>query len=427
MNVVVMTETQSGKDRAETGAKLWPRISRGELLAITLHDLERSPRRTLLTILGLVIGSAAVVAVSSVGLAGRAYALQQLETLGTNFIWVSYSGPSDTATEGGVPSNTREITEDDFQHIQNEATALAASTRVVVAFTTISGGGKTYPISLVGTDGDFARVRHLTFDEGRPLGSADVQDRRKVCVLARSLADKLCGRQPSVGRSLKIEDFDFDIAGVFRDIRTPGVETEISRDAILIPVSVARFFSNSNSIDTIYAQARSQDSVETAVAQIRRILVRHHGRADLYTVNTLSYFVGVVHRISIALMVVIGMLALIALLVGGVGILNIMTMTVSERTREIGVRLAVGARRSEIRRLFFLEALVVSVTGGIVGVLLGALGPLLVRTLFDLSMPVSLLSIAIALLVSVAVGVFFGLSPAMKAASLDPVEALRYE
>lgn len=394
---------------------------------MTLHDLERSPRRTLLTILGLVIGSAAVVAVSSVGLAGRAYALQQLETLGTNFIWVSYSGPSDTAPDGSTPSSSREITEDDFQHIQNEATALAASTRVVVSFTAISSGGKTYPVSLVGTDGEFARVRSLTFDEGRPLSSADLQDRRKVCVLARSLADKLYGRQPAVGRSLKIEDFDFDIVGVFRDIRTPGVETEISRDAILIPVPVARFFSNGNAIDTIYAQARSQDSVETAVAQIRRILVRHHGRADLYTVNTLSYFVGVVHRISIGLMVVIVLLAVIALLVGGVGILNIMTMTVSERTREIGVRLAVGARRSEIRRLFFLEALVVSVTGGVVGVLLGALGPLLVRTLFDLTMPVSLLSIVIALLVSVAVGVFFGLAPAMKAASLDPVEALRYE
>ncbi|HEV2493456.1 MAG TPA: ABC transporter permease [Terriglobia bacterium] len=418
---------QSSRREAEAGAKLWPRLSRAELLSMTLHDLERSPRRTLLTILGLVIGSAAVVAVSSVGLAGRAYALQQLETLGTNFIWVSYSGPSDTAVGGGVPTSSREITEDDFQHIQNEATALAASTRVVVAFTAISSGGKTYPISLVGTDGDFARVRNLTLDEGRPLTSADVQDRRKVCVVARSLADKLYGRQPSVGRSLKIEDFNFDVVGVFRDIRTPGVETEISRDAILIPVSVARFFSNSNSIDTIYAQARSQDSVDTAVSQIRRVLVRHHGPADLYTVNTLSYFVGVVHRISIGLMLVIVVLAVIALLVGGVGILNIMTMTVSERTREIGVRLAVGARRSEIRRLFFLEALVVSVTGGVVGVLLGALGPLLVGTLFDLTMPVSPLSIAIALLVSVAVGVFFGLSPAMKAASLNPVEALRYE
>lgn len=404
-----------------TRLKSWPMISWAELLAMTVQDLERAPRRTVLTILGLVIGSAAVVAVSSVGLAGRDYALKQLESLGTNFIWVSYGGPSDSHSSG------REINEDDFLHIQNEATAVAVATRVVVLYTTISSGGKAYPVSLVGTDGDFARVRNLTLDEGRALTAADIQDRRKVCVIARSLADKLYGRQSALRRSLRIEDLNFDVVGIFHDIRTPGVETELSRDAVLIPVPVARFFSNDASIDTIYAQARSRESVDAAVEQIRRVLARHHGRADLYAVNTLSYFVGVVHRISVGLLIVIIVLAVIALLVGGVGIYNIMTITVRERTREIGVRRAIGARRREIQRLFFLEALVVSVTGGTVGALLGALGPLLIREVFDLAVPVSLLSIAIALLVSVAVGVLFGVSPAMRAARLDPVQSLHYE
>jgi putative ABC transport system permease protein len=394
---------------------------------MVLQDLERNPWRTLLTMLGLVIGSAAVVAVASVGLAGRHYAIRQLESLGTNFMWVSYHGPSDQAAGPRRSSRARELTESDFQEIQERVSALAAATRVLVLYTTISQGGQTHPISLVGTDGDFARVRNLSVPDGRALTAADVSERRKVCVLSQSLANKLYGKQNPLGRALKIEDFNFNVIGVFRDVSTPGVETEISRDAALVPISVARFYSTGNSIDTIYAQARSRELVDTAAAQIREVLARLHGRSDVYTVGNLGYFVRVVHRISASLMVVVILLAILALLVGGVGILNIMLISVSERTREIGVRVAMGARRAEILRLFFLEALVISLTGGLVGILLGFLGPVLVRVVFDFPMPVSPLSILVALLTSVAVGVSFGVFPALKAARLDPVVALHYE
>jgi putative ABC transport system permease protein len=394
---------------------------------MVLQDLERNPWRTLLTMLGLVIGSAAVVAVASVGLAGRHYAIRQLESLGTNFMWVSYHGPSDQAAGPRRSSRARELTESDFQEIQERVSALAAATRVLVLYTTVSQGGQTHPISLVGTDGDFARVRNLSVPDGRALTAADVSERRKVCVLSQSLANKLYGQQNPLGRALKIEDFNFNVIGVFRDVSTPGVETEISRDAALVPISVARFYSTGNSIDTIYAQARSRELVDTAAAQIREVLARLHGRSDVYTVGNLGYFVRVVHRISASLMVVVILLAILALLVGGVGILNIMLISVSERTREIGVRVAMGARRAEILRLFFLEALVISLTGGLVGILLGFLGPVLVRVVFDFPMPVSPLSILVALLTSVAVGVSFGVFPALKAARLDPVVALHYE
>jgi len=405
----------------------WPLISWSDLFSMVLQDLERNPWRTLLTMLGLVIGSAAVVSVASVGLTGRDYAIQQLETLGTNFMWVSYHGPSDQSAGLGTSSRTRELSERDFQEIQEHASALAVVTRVVVLYTAVSHGGRSYPISLVGTDGDFARVRNLSVTDGRALTAADVSERRKVCVLTSALADKLYGQQSPLGRSLKIEDFNFDVAGVFRDVRTPGVETEISRDAVLVPISVARFFSNDTSIDTIYAQARSRELVDAATAQIREVLARLHGRSDLYTVGNLGYFVRVVNRISASLMGVVVLLAILALLVGGVGILNIMLISVSERTREIGVRVALGARYQEILRLFFLEALVISLTGGLVGILLGSLGPLLVQAVFKVPMPVSPLSILVALVVSVTVGVSFGIFPALKAARLDPVVALRYE
>jgi putative ABC transport system permease protein len=391
------------------------------------QDLERNPWKALLTMLGLVIGSAAVVAVTSVGLAGRDYAIQQLETLGSNFIWVSYNGPEDTSGEHAAGSRARELNEQDFQEIKANATTLSAVTRVVVLYTSIFQGGKNYPVSLVGADEQYAQVRNLTLDEGRALTLSDGQERRKVCLLARSLADKLYGRHTALARSVKIEDFSFDVIGVFRDVHTPGVQTEISRDAVLIPLTVARFFTNDTTLDTIYAQARSRELLDGAVAQIRRVLARNHGRGDLYAVNNLSYFVRVVHRISVGLMVVATALGAIALIVGGVGILNIMLISVSERTREIGMRRALGARRREIARLFFLEALVISLTGGVVGILLGSLGPLLTQAVFDFPMPVSLLSILIALSVSVGVGVSFGIGPALQAARMDPVVALRYE
>lgn len=410
-----------------SGPASWPLTSWSDLMSMVFEDLERNPWKTLLTMLGLVIGSAAVVAVSSVGLAGRDYAIRQLEALGTNFVWVSYDGPSDALAGRGPDTHSRELNERDFQDIQEQATALAVVSRVVVLYTTIFQSGKTFPISLVGADEQYARVRNLTLDQGRFLTAADVQDRRKVCLLVGSLADKLFGRQSALRRSLKIEDFSFEVVGVFRDVRTPGVETEISRDAILIPISVARFFSDSASLDTIYGQARSRELVDAAMNQIYKVMERNHGRRDLYKVGNLNYFVRVVNRISIGLMAVVVILALLALFVGGVGILNIMLISVSERTREIGVRVAIGARRREILRLFFLEALVISLTGGIVGILLGSLGPLLVHAVFNLPMPVSWFSIVVALVVSVIVGVSFGLIPALKAADLDPVVALRYE
>ncbi len=408
-------------------ARTWPNLPWPEILAMVLHDLERNLWRTVLTMLGLVIGSAAVVAVTSVGLAGRDYAIRQLESLGTNFIWISYNGPSDTSSDRGGARGRRELNDQDFDDIQREAAAVATVTRVVVLFSSVSEAGRTSPISLVGTDANYARVRNLTLAEGHGLTPADIQDRRKVCLLAHSLAAKLYGRQSALHRDLKIEDFNFEVVGVFRDVVTPGVQTEISGNSVVIPISVARFFTADNTLDTIYAQAVSRDRLGEATQQIRRILARNHGRGDLYGINDLTYFVQVVHRISVGLIIVVILLGAIALVVGGVGILNIMLISVSERTREIGMRVAVGARRREILRLFFTEALVISLTGGAVGIVVGSLGPVLIQVFLGVRMPVSLLSIGVAMLVSLGVGISFGIYPALQAARLDPAVALRHE
>ncbi len=423
-----MKETAPPSARRSHGGhkRSWPLIPWTELLRQVIDDLERSPSRSLLTILGLVIGSAAVVAVTSVGLAGRNYAIGQLDTLGANLIWVSYNGPTSEAA-GPAAGSGPELNEQDFDHIRDRATALAAVTRTVVLYTSISQSGRNFPITLVGTDGAFSHVRNLEYTEGRGLVGGDLEGRRKVCVLEQSLAQKLFGRQSALGRSLKIEAFDFQVVGVFRDVHTPGVQTEISINAVLIPISVARFFTGDNSLDTIYAQAQSRRLLPGAVQQIRRVLASDHGRARYYTVNDLSYFLGVINRISAGLLIVVTLLGLIALVVGGVGVLNIMLISVSERTREIGTRVALGARREEIRRHFFLEALTISLIGGVLGVLLGSLGPLLVSTLFGIPMPVSGVAVIVGLAVAVIVGLSFGVAPAVRAAGIQPAEALRYE
>lgn len=403
----------------------WPFISWPEQLRQVVEDLERNPSRSLLTMLGLVIGSAAVVAVTSVGLAGRNYAIQQLNSLGTNLIWVSYTGPANQG--GGFSGAGRELRERDFRNIRARATALAVVSRTEVLYTSIFASGKTIPIALVGTDGEFARVRNLQFIEGRGLAPADLAQRRKVCVLQQSLASQLFGQRRAVGQSLRIGDFDFRVVGVFRDVHTPGIQTEISQNAVLIPISVASFFTRHTSLDTIYAQALSPQLLGEAVTQIRRTLAADHGSARYYSVNDLGYFVGVVKRISVGLMIVVFLLAVIALVVGGVGVLNIMLISVSERTREIGTRVALGARRREIMRLFGLEALIISLAGGGVGALLGSLGPLVVSLVFRFPMPVSWVSIVLALGVSLVVGLSFGIAPALRAARINPAAALRYE
>jgi putative ABC transport system permease protein len=403
----------------------WPFIPWSDQLRQVVEDLERNPSRSMLTMLGLVIGSAAVVAVTSVGLAGRNYAIQQLNSLGTNLIWVSYTGPANQG--GGFGGVGRELDERDFRDIRAHATALSVVSRTQVLYTSIFASGKTIPIALVGTDGEFARVRNLDFTEGRGLVPADVAQRRKVCVLQQSLAQKLFSHSRAVAQSLRIGDFDFRIIGVFRDVHTPGIQTEISQNAVLIPISVARFFTDDTSLDTIYAQALSPRLLPEAVTQIRRILAARHGSSRYYSVNDVGYFVGVVKRISVGLMIVVFLLAVIALGVGGVGVLNIMLISVSERTREIGTRVALGARRREIMRLFGLEALIISLAGGVVGALLGSLGPLLVSLVFRFPMPVSWVSIVLALWVSLIVGLSFGVAPAMRAARVDPALALRYE
>lgn len=389
-----------------------------DLLEIVRGDLERNLRRTFLTMFGLIVGSAAVVTVTSVGLTGREYAIRELETLGSNLIYAWYDGPTPSPDD---------LTEEDYRSVAARATALSEVSRLARIFTTLDIRGKEYDAALVGTDGVYARVRNIVLREGRFIGDFDVENRRKVCVLSESLATKLFGNGQQLGRTVRVETFDFQVIGVFRDVESFSIPTELSQNAVIIPLTVLTAMNNSNRIDQIYGQARTRALVDRATRQVIQILAANHGSGVIYRVGNLGEVLNVIHRVSRSLIVVVAIVSAISLLVGGVGIMNIMLVTVRERTPEIGIRKALGARPGQILDAFLLEAVLISLVGGFLGILIGSGIPFLLTALFDVRIPISILSVVFALAVSASVGVFFGYYPARRAARLDPVQALRFE
>ncbi|HKS97575.1 MAG TPA: ABC transporter permease [Terriglobia bacterium] len=389
-----------------------------DLLEIVRGDLERNVRRTLLTMFGLIVGSAAVVVVTSVGLAGREYAVEQLESLGSNLVYAWYDGPTPSPND---------LNEDDYHDIRARVTALAQVSRLATDSTTLNIQGEPYNVTLVGTDGVYARVRNIVLQEGRFISAFDLDDRRKVCVLPESLAFRLFGNGQRLGRLVPAEGFNFQVVGVFRDVHSFSIPTELSQNAMIIPLTVLAAMGNTNRVDRIYGQAKSSALVERATQQMTQILAGNHGTDVIYRVGNLGEVLNVVHRVSSGLILLVSVVSAISLLVGGVGIMNIMLVTVRERTPEIGLRKALGATSRQILDAFLLEAVMISVTGGGLGILLGGGMPIILAAIFDVRIPVSSLSVILALVVASSVGVFFGYYPAHRAARLNPVQALRYD
>jgi len=389
-----------------------------DLLDLVRGDLERNVRRTVLTMFGLVVGSAAVVTVTSVGLTGREYAVQQLESLGSNLVYAMYDGPTPSPDD---------LTEVDFRDVVRRATALAAVSRVGGTSSTLNVHGEEYDVAVVGTDGTYARVRNIVLREGRFLTDADVQERRKVCVISETLAGRLFGHGQRLGRRTRLAPFDFQVVGVFQNAQSFSIPTELAPNAVFIPISVLAVMNNSDVIGRIYGQAKNRTLVDSATRQVAQILAANHGRDVIYRVGNLGEVLNVIQRVSRGLILVVGVVSALSLLVGGIGIMNIMLVTVRERTPEIGIRKALGASPRQILNAFLLEAIVLSIVGGLVGILIGSSLPVVLGALFEIQIPISALSILVALGVSAAVGIGFGYYPARRAARLHPVQAIRQE
>ncbi len=317
----------------------------------------------------------------------------------------------------------------DVAAIREELRAdITAATGVMSNFDQVLIAGKLQDVKINGSDEDYRAVRNLVISTGRFLDAGDVTRREKVALLTDHLAQRMYGSPAAaLGQVTRLYGLQFTVIGTFHErVETFG-QSEVDRDTVVIPITVLRYFTPVERIDPLYVQVRSAPDVERMAVRVQEILEARHRPGATYRVDTLTAILDAAKNISLILSLVLVLVSGITLLISGIGIMNIMLVTVTERTREIGVRLAVGASARKILLQFLTEAMMVSLSGGLIGILVGVAMPLSVGLFTDIRIPISWVAIAVAFGVSCLVGLVFGILPANRAAHLNPTEALRYE
>ncbi len=394
-----------------------------EAAGFAVESLNANRMRAGLTVLGMVIGTASIILVVTIALTGKDYILQQIEGVGSNLIYAYYETGG---TVQGDKSLSDDLTLADLEAVQG-LPGIYAATGIVINHDELMMSGGEREVTVIGTTPEYLKVRNIRIVSGRFFDTSDGLSFSKVCLLTPELAQRLFGTLNVYGESVKIFRVKFYVIGVFRE----GVETfgasEISNYSVLIPLPVMRNFNRTEKLDQIYASAESGSLVPAVTQRVKQLLEMRHRSGATYRVENLAEILKAAKRISTALTIVLFLVGTISLVISGLGIMNIMLVTVTERTREIGVKMAIGARRREILYQFLAESLVMAVLGGILGVLLGISGPLAAKWVVGFDVPISPVSILLAFGLSLVVGVTCGLIPANRAASLNPTEALRYE
>jgi len=375
--------------------------------------------------LGVVIGSACIVLVATVATTGKQYILSAIEAVGSNLVTaeVVRAGPGQRAVQSD------ELTVADMEAIRTGIPAV----REVAGSYQISMGvaveGVERAVALTGVTEGFQRIRNLVVLRGRFLDAQDMETRAKVCSLSEKLAAKAFPHENPVGRLLRVGELQFTVVGVFRERMSTFGLSEIQDETVVIPLSLLKYYSGNEFIRVIYAQAATLEDVPGVTRQVAQILRSRHRPGAVYKVDNLNAILDTARKISLALTIILLLVGFIALVISGIGIMNIMLVTVTERTREIGVRMAVGAPRREIRWQFLLEAILISGTGALAGILIAVSIPVILKLLLPWGFPVSVswISVIVAFLVTCLTGVLFGYLPANRAAGLQPTDSLRYE
>jgi putative ABC transport system permease protein len=397
-----------------------------EILRLAMDSFRSSKLRFALTALGMVIGTASVILVATIGLTGKAYVLELIQKFGTNSVEVEFGG-------GGVTVGDHEVndsmTRDDERAVLAQLPGVMYSSPVIDMHERISfGSGVTKDINVLGVGPQYIFIHNLLLPGGRFFDETDETAHLKCAVVSEAFAKARYGSTSSaLGQNFEIVGIPFTIVGVFRMSVNDFGQSEIADQTILIPFSVARYFTGSENVGQIYFSMTSMDLVPEAAKEVQRIIAARHRAGSIYRVQTLKELLTMAAQIADALTAVLMLVAAITLAVGGVGIMNIMLANVRARTREIGIRKALGATYREIKMQFLAEAVIISLTGGVIGVVIGLMPPLLAGWLTDFAIPISPWSVVIALVVALAVGVTFGTIPATRAAQMDPVESLKYE
>jgi putative ABC transport system permease protein len=398
-----------------------------EILKLAMDSFRASKLRFALTALGMVIGTASVILVVTIGLTGKQFILNEIQKIGTNEVEVEYAGGGSTSS-GRVLYNDP-LTRDDEKAVLTQVPSVIASSPVLETHDRISfGGGVVKDTLVLGVSPQYKDVRNLVVLAGRFMDDQDENAHIKCAVVTVPFAQQMFGSpDAAVGQTFQILGIPFTIVGTFKESVDTFGQTEISDETILIPYSVARLFNGTDNVKQLYFTVRSMEEVPDATREIKRVITSRHKPNSVYRAQNLKELLTTAATIANALTLVLVMVAAVTLAVGGVGIMNIMLATVRSRIREIGIRKALGATYREIQLQFLAEAVLISLAGGVVGVIVGLALPLSIRFFTDYALPVSSWSVMIALAAATIVGVVFGTVPATRAAQMDPVESLKYE
>ncbi|MGC1781217.1 MAG: ABC transporter permease [Acidobacteriaceae bacterium] len=393
-----------------------------EILSLAFDSFRANKVRFALTALGMVMGSASVILVVTIGLTGKQYAVNYIQGIGANMIVADYQGAG-----GGTPDF---LTRDDETAVMEQVPGIIAASPMLQMHDRISfGNGRVRDILVLGVSPQYKDIRNLVVLSGRFFDEQDAISHDKVAVVTVPFARNLFGSvNAALNQTFSIKGIPFTIIGIFRErVNTYG-QMEIADQTILIPYPVARYFTGTDVVKQIFFSVRDFADVPRARDEIAKVIQSRHRPNSAYDVNENAALLTTVEKIANILTVVLLLVSAVTLAVSGVGIMNIMLATVRSRIREIGIRKAVGATYREIQLQFLAEAILISMSGGIVGTLLGLAIPFSARFFLPADLiPISSWSVVISLGTAMLVGILFGTLPATRAAQMDPVESLKYE
>lgn len=400
------------------------------LLKIAIKALTNNKMRSFLTALGIIIGVASVIAMIAIGQGSKKSIQQQISEMGSNMIMVQPGGDM----RGGVrqdASAMQTLKLENYETLRNECTYLSGITPNVSSSGQLIAGPNNYPSSVTGIAQDYLTIRQLKVSEGEMFTDNDIKSAAKVCVIGKTIVDNLFPTENPLGKVIRVNQVPFRVVGVLesKGYNSMGMDQD---DVVLAPyTTVMKRLLAQTYLSGIFASALTEDMTEQAVDEITTILRREHKLKatddDDFNIRTQQELSSMLNTTTDLMTTLLACIAGISLLVGGIGIMNIMYVSVTERTREIGLRMSVGARGIDILSQFLIEAILISISGGLIGVFLGCGVSFLIKTIAHWPVYIQPWSVLLSFAVCTFTGIFFGWYPAKKAAALDPIEALRYE